>query len=82
MKTMTVTNRQKQNTAIEANKIKPVVDEKVFKLSELKEAYQYMWDQKHFGKLAIQIVQLRQGEVVQLLETLGNQIKKECTTRT
>lgn len=56
MKTMTVTNRQKQNTAIEANKIKPVVDEKVFKLSELKEAYQYMWDQKHFGKLAIQIV--------------------------
>jgi len=47
---------EQMNAAIEANKIKPVVDEKVFKLTELKEAYQYMWDQKHFGKLAIQIV--------------------------
>lgn len=43
------------NRAIEANKIKPVVDEKVFKLAEVKEAYQYMWDQKHFGKLTISI---------------------------
>ncbi|KAF7947585.1 hypothetical protein EAE96_008669 [Botrytis aclada] len=43
------------NAAIDANGIKPVVDEKVFGLDELKEAYQYMWDQKHFGKLAIKI---------------------------
>ncbi|KAI9821768.1 MAG: hypothetical protein M1827_002349 [Pycnora praestabilis] len=43
------------NRAIEANNIKPVVDKKVFSLDELKEAYQYMWDQKHFGKLAIKI---------------------------
>jgi NADPH:quinone reductase-like Zn-dependent oxidoreductase len=43
------------NRAIEANDIKPVVDEKVFTLDETKEAYQYMWDQKHFGKLCIQI---------------------------
>ncbi|KAF2838679.1 NAD(P)-binding protein [Patellaria atrata CBS 101060] len=43
------------NRAIEANNIKPVVDEKVFKLEEAKEAYQYMWDRKHFGKLVIQI---------------------------
>jgi len=43
------------NRAIEANGIKPVVDEKVFKLAEAKEAYQFMWDQKHFGKLCIQI---------------------------
>jgi NADPH:quinone reductase-like Zn-dependent oxidoreductase len=43
------------NRAIEANKIKPVVDEKVFTLEEAKEAYQYMWDQKHFGKLTIKI---------------------------
>lgn len=43
------------NRAIEANKIKPVVDEKVFSLEEAKEAYQYMWDQKHFGKLTIKI---------------------------
>ncbi|KAM0272227.1 hypothetical protein ACHAQH_008787 [Verticillium albo-atrum] len=40
---------------IEAFDIKPVVDEKVFRLEELKEAYQYLWHQKHFGKVAIQI---------------------------
>ena len=43
------------NEAIDANGIKPVVDEKVFALEELKDAYQYMWDQKHFGKLTIKI---------------------------
>ena len=43
------------NEAIDANGIKPVVDEKVFTLEELKEAYQYMWDRKHFGKLTIKI---------------------------
>ncbi|KAH7068905.1 alcohol dehydrogenase [Paraphoma chrysanthemicola] len=43
--------------AIEANDIHPVVDEKVFGLSELKEAYQYMWDQKHFGKLTIKVAE-------------------------
>ncbi|KAG4030558.1 hypothetical protein MFRU_011g00180 [Monilinia fructicola] len=43
------------NRAIDATGIKPVVDEKVFTLDEVKEAYQYMWDQKHFGKLAIKI---------------------------
>ncbi|PQE10253.1 alcohol dehydrogenase protein [Rutstroemia sp. NJR-2017a WRK4] len=43
------------NRAIDANNIKPVVDEKVFTLEEAKDAYQYMWDQKHFGKLAIKI---------------------------
>jgi NADPH:quinone reductase-like Zn-dependent oxidoreductase len=43
------------NLAIEANDIKPVVDEKVFTLDETKDAYQYMWDQKHFGKLCIKI---------------------------
>ena len=41
--------------AIDANNIKPLVDEKVFGLEEVKEAYQYMWDQKHFGKLTIKI---------------------------
>ncbi|KAF2204687.1 alcohol dehydrogenase [Delitschia confertaspora ATCC 74209] len=43
------------NRAIEANDIHPIVDEKVFELAQLKEAYQYMWDQKHFGKMAIRI---------------------------
>ena len=45
------------NAAIEANNIHPVVDEKVFGLAQLKEAYQYMWDQKHFGKLVIKIAE-------------------------
>jgi NADPH:quinone reductase-like Zn-dependent oxidoreductase len=39
--------------AIEVNDIHPVVDEKVFKLGELREAYEYMWAQKHFGKLVV-----------------------------
>jgi NADPH:quinone reductase-like Zn-dependent oxidoreductase len=43
------------NRAIEANEIRAVVDEKVFILDQVKEAYQYMWDQKHFGKLCIKI---------------------------
>lgn len=43
------------NKAILANNIHPVVDPKVFSLDELKEAYQYQWDQKHFGKLTIKI---------------------------
>ncbi|KAF2755334.1 NAD(P)-binding protein [Pseudovirgaria hyperparasitica] len=46
---------EEMNAAIEANNIKPVVDEKVFGLEQAKEAYQYMWDQKHFGKLTIKI---------------------------
>ncbi|OJJ89281.1 zinc-dependent alcohol dehydrogenase family protein [Aspergillus glaucus CBS 516.65] len=41
--------------AIEANDIRPVVDEKVFTLEQAREAYEYMWAQKHFGKLAIKI---------------------------
>ena len=46
---------EQMNAAIDANNIKPVVDEKVFSLEETKEAYQYMWEQKHFGKLTIKI---------------------------
>ncbi|KAL8769941.1 MAG: hypothetical protein Q9209_004188 [Squamulea sp. 1 TL-2023] len=46
---------QQMNEAIDASRIKPVVDEKVFAFEELKEAYQYMWDQKHFGKLTVKI---------------------------
>ncbi|ROW15607.1 hypothetical protein VPNG_02201 [Cytospora leucostoma] len=41
--------------AVEANDIHPVLDEKVFSLEEAKEAYQYMWDRKHFGKVAIKV---------------------------
>lgn len=41
--------------AIEVNDIHPVVDEKVFSLPETKKAYEYMWAQKHFGKVGIKI---------------------------
>ncbi|KAL1633792.1 hypothetical protein SLS56_002671 [Neofusicoccum ribis] len=43
------------NRAIEANDIHPVVDKQVFTLDQAKDAYQYMLEQKHFGKLAIKI---------------------------
>jgi NADPH:quinone reductase-like Zn-dependent oxidoreductase len=46
---------EEMNAGIEANKVKPVVDEKVWKLEELREAYQFMWDQKHFGKVVIDL---------------------------
>ncbi|KAL8962970.1 MAG: hypothetical protein Q9193_000709 [Seirophora villosa] len=46
---------QAMNEAIEAAGIEPVVDEKVFALEELREAYLYMWEQKHFGKLTVKI---------------------------
>ncbi len=46
---------EEMNAAIDASGIKPVVDEKVFGFEEAREAYQYMWDQKHFGKLTIKI---------------------------
>ncbi|ENH71823.1 hypothetical protein FOC1_g10000206 [Fusarium oxysporum f. sp. cubense race 1] len=41
--------------AIEASDIQPVLDQQVFKLEELKDAYQYLVDQKHFGKVVIKI---------------------------
>ncbi|KAJ5096046.1 Polyketide synthase enoylreductase [Penicillium alfredii] len=41
--------------AIEANNIHPVVDEKVFRLDQTRDAYDYMWAQKHFGKLTVKI---------------------------
>lgn len=40
--------------AIEANDIHPVLDE-VFPFEKAKDAYQYQWDKKHFGKVAIKI---------------------------
>ena len=43
------------NRAIEQNDIHPVVDDKVFDLTHAKEAYEYMWDQKHFGKLCVKV---------------------------
>ncbi|KAK9418890.1 hypothetical protein SUNI508_07662 [Seiridium unicorne] len=41
--------------AIEANDIHPVVDKNVFTLDKTRDAYEYMWKQSHFGKVAIKI---------------------------
>jgi NADPH:quinone reductase-like Zn-dependent oxidoreductase len=43
--------------AIEAHPeaLRPVIDEKVFKLEQLKEAYEYQWSGKHFSKVVIEI---------------------------
>ncbi len=54
---------EQMNEAIDAKGIKPVVDEKVFGFEETKDAYQYMWDQKHFGKLTIKISEPSQSKL-------------------
>lgn len=41
------------NRAITVNALKPVVDERVFRMEDLRDGYQYLWDQKHFGKVVI-----------------------------
>ncbi|KAI0179696.1 NAD(P)-binding protein [Hypoxylon sp. FL1284] len=41
--------------AIEVNNIHPVVDKEIFSLDKTREAYDYMSQQKHFGKLVIKI---------------------------
>ena len=41
------------NRFIEEHNIKPVVDEKVFEFEQAKEAYQYLLDQKFFGKVVM-----------------------------
>jgi NADPH:quinone reductase-like Zn-dependent oxidoreductase len=46
---------QDMNSFIDANNIKPVIDEKVFDFTDVQAAYHYMWDQKHFGKVTIKI---------------------------
>ncbi|KAM0518951.1 hypothetical protein ACHAPE_003941 [Trichoderma viride] len=46
---------QKMNAFIDANNIKPVIDDKVFDFANIPAAYQYQWDQKHFGKVTIRI---------------------------
>ncbi|KAK6382015.1 hypothetical protein LTS17_003900 [Exophiala oligosperma] len=43
------------NRAIEANNIRPLVDEKTFSFENALEAYEYQWQQKQFGKVVIQL---------------------------
>ncbi|KAJ4309934.1 hypothetical protein N0V84_011226 [Fusarium piperis] len=49
---------EEMNRAIEVNDLHPVLDARIFKLEEAREAYQYVWDQKHFGKVVIQVASL------------------------
>ncbi|CAG8378080.1 unnamed protein product [Penicillium salamii] len=44
---------EEMNRAIEGWDIKPVVDNQGWDLRALKEAYKFVWDQKHFGKLVL-----------------------------
>ncbi|KAH7125022.1 hypothetical protein B0J13DRAFT_647173 [Dactylonectria estremocensis] len=44
------------NRAIEANDIHPVLDGRVFSLAEAREAFEYVWNQQHFGKVILQVV--------------------------
>ncbi|KAE8359563.1 hypothetical protein BDV27DRAFT_162514 [Aspergillus caelatus] len=46
---------EETNRAVEANKIHPVVDNRISKFGEVREAYQYLSDQKHVGKVCIEI---------------------------
>lgn len=43
--------------AVEANgdKLKPIVDQKVFKLADAKQAYEYQMAQQHVGKVCISL---------------------------
>lgn len=45
---------QGMNKAIGANSIKPVVD-RTFGFEQAKEAYQYVWNQKHVGKVIVRV---------------------------
>ncbi|KAK5072020.1 hypothetical protein LTS08_000881 [Lithohypha guttulata] len=46
------------NRAIDAANIHPVVD-KTFEFEKAQEAYQYQWDQRHIGKVVIQLGRLQ-----------------------
>ncbi|KAK5045711.1 hypothetical protein LTR84_009080 [Exophiala bonariae] len=48
--------QEEMNRLIQVSKLKPVIDEKVFSLAEVKEAYRYLEDAKHFGKVVVDIV--------------------------
>lgn len=43
------------NRVVQAANIKPAIDQHIFHLSELKEAYQYLSDGAHFGKVIVKV---------------------------
>lgn len=48
---------EEMGRAIEGNvdRLRPVVDKKVFRLEQLKEAYEYLWEKKHQGNVCIDL---------------------------
>lgn len=43
------------NEFVAAKGILPIIDERLFEMEEVKEAYQFLWDQKQWGKVVIKI---------------------------
>lgn len=48
---------EEMNRAIEKNDIHPHLDKTSFKLEEAREAYEFLWERKHFGKVVVQIAE-------------------------
>ncbi|KAJ4129468.1 hypothetical protein NW765_016341 [Fusarium oxysporum] len=48
---------EEMNRAIELNDLHPVLDKRVFKLEQAREAYEYLWGQTHVGKVILQIIE-------------------------
>ncbi|KAK3314310.1 hypothetical protein B0H66DRAFT_375960 [Apodospora peruviana] len=46
---------EEMSRAVEKFGIHPVIEKKTFKLEEARQAYEYMWAAKHFGKVVINI---------------------------
>ena len=60
MRGVTVGSRrqfEEMNRAIEGNDIHPHLDKRLFKLEEAREAYEFLWERKHFGKVVVQIAE-------------------------
>jgi NADPH:quinone reductase-like Zn-dependent oxidoreductase len=41
--------------AVEASGVRPVIDERVFKFEDLREAYEYLAEGRNVGKIGIEI---------------------------
>jgi NADPH:quinone reductase-like Zn-dependent oxidoreductase len=48
--------QEEMNRLIQVSGLKPVIDEKVFTFAQVKEAYRYLQEARHFGKVVIDIV--------------------------
>ncbi|KAL6702276.1 NAD(P)-binding protein [Trichoderma pleuroticola] len=46
---------EEMNRVIDSAKIRPVIDSNLFSFEDIKKAYQYQWESKHFGKVVIRI---------------------------